>query len=59
MRGQELAGCSTEIGGMFVEFREKMRGVTQVLLSSVNEGEEPGAWVNDKEVWWVVLREKA
>lgn len=33
--------------------------MTQVLMSSVNEGERPGGWVNDKEVWWVVLREKA
>lgn len=44
---------------MFVEFREEMRGVTQVLLSSVNGGEGPEGGVNDNEVWRVVWREKA
>lgn len=44
---------------MFVEFREEMRGVTQVLLSSANGGEGPGGGVNDNEVWWVVWKEKA
>lgn len=47
------------IEGMFVEFREEMRGVTQVLLSSANGGEGPGGGVNDNEVWRVVWREKA
>lgn len=39
---------------MFAEFREEMKGLEQVLLSSVNEGERPGGWVNDKEMYWVV-----
>lgn len=32
------------VEGMFAEFREEMRAVKQVLLSSVNEGEGPGGW---------------
>lgn len=38
------------VEGMFVEFMEEMKGVKQVPMSLVNEGEGPGVGGNDREV---------